>query len=188
MEDLRFRFLIPLLLAWGGFSLAFYLLKGAALYRMAKNAGVALPGLAWVPVLNNGVLGTLCDRASLCLTGQLWYFRFVLVVQEVVRLAVNMGFLRPWGVESTISPAFLLYGFVAGAVPEFSLTAVLSIAFPVVTGIALYRLYEDYIPERAVVFTLLSLVFGGPGQSILLFLIRKDIPYSAIARQGNFRP
>ena len=187
MEDLSLRFLLPLLLGWAGCWLAVHLLRGAALYRMAKDAGLAAPGLAWVPVLNSGVLGALCDRATLCLTGQLWYFRVLLVVQDLVRLAVNMGFLRPWGVESTISPAFLLYGIALGWRPELTLGAVLSIAFLVFNGIAFYRLYEDYIPERAAVFTLLSILLGRPGQSLLLFLIRKDVPYSAIAQGGGGR-
>ena len=35
------------------FHLTGYLLKGAALSRMAQNAGLPNPALAWVPVVNN---------------------------------------------------------------------------------------------------------------------------------------
>lgn len=188
MEALSFRLFTTYFLIWSALYGIPYLLKGLALYRMAKNAGLRAAWLAWVPLASSGVLGSLCDRASLCLSGQIWYFRIFLVVRDLFRAAAAGGLLYPLGIGGPIPTWLMLYGFVAGAVPDFSLFMILELALLLLTGIALYNLYEDYIPERAVLFTLLSLIFGGLGQSILLFLIRRDIPYSAIAGTGGFGP
>ena len=124
----------------------------------------------------------------MCIRDRIWYFRIFLVVRDLFRAAAAGGLLYPLGIGGAIPTWLMLYGFVAGAVPDFSLFMILELALLLLTGIALYNLYEDYIPERAVLFTLLSLIFGGLGQSILLFLIRRDIPYSAIAGTGGFGP
>ena len=72
------------LLFLASLQLAGYLLKGAALSRMARNAGIPNAALAWVPVANNYLLGVLCDRAVLVQKGRRRGFSVFLPVWDEI--------------------------------------------------------------------------------------------------------
>lgn len=139
-----------------------YVLQSLALYRMAKNAGMSTPVLAWIPVASGYLLGLLCERASFRRTGRTWKFSVLLPVMELLAFFGSMNFLWSWNNFS------------------FSLSSggLLGLAGTVATAFALYNLYWDYAQGQEVLYTVLSVIFGGLGQAIILFILRDRVPIS----------
>ncbi len=60
-----------------------------------------------------------------------------------------------------------------------SVGSLVGLAATVITLIGLYHLYWDYSQGQEVLFTVLSVIFGGLGQAIILFILRDRVPVSA---------
>lgn len=148
-------------------SLLTYVIQSAALYRMAKNAGMPSPILAWVPVANCYVLGLLCERAGFRRSGKAWKFSVLLPVLELLSILGGSSLwfrsAGPWSADISLS---------------FSPGNLLGLAGVVVTAIALYNLYWDYAQGQEVLYTVLSVILGGLGQAVILFILRNRVPIS----------
>lgn len=182
--------LLGVLLFWTIVTLTEYILKGIALSRMAQNAGFSSPGLAWVPVANSWLLGSLCDRSQYAFTGKRWHFDVLLPVMDVLGLLGG-------GIFSGLSAMFADYFFYDSfdhAVRSYG-GNLLGVAGTVVLAVGLYHLYRDYTPGREVLFLVLSVVFGRLGRGIILMTLRNNVPVSADpnvwgrwAQQGGYPP
>lgn len=138
-----------------------YVLQSLALYRMAKNAGMPSPILAWIPIASSYVLGLLCERASCRRTGKTWKFSMILPVIEALSLLM-FGVTTSW----------------QGISFSFSSGGLLSLAGVIFTAFALYNLYWDYAQGQEVLYTVLSVIFSGLGRAIILFILRDRVPIS----------
>ena len=149
---------------------ALYILRAIALYQLAQAAGMPYPGLAWVPIANHYVLGALCDRAAYYRTGRRWQFAILLPIAGTLGSPFFSWFALEYGYDlafsgldyTAVTGLQSLFGFVAWAL----------------TTLALYNLFWDYAPGREGVYTVLSLLFAAIAPAILLFLIRRNIPFS----------
>lgn len=139
-----------------------YVLQSLALYRMAKNAGFSSPVLAWVPVASSYLLGLLCERASCRRSGKTWKFSVILPVVELLSLFGGMNFLWSWNNFSFSLSSGGFLGLVGTAVTAF----------------ALFNLYWDYAQGRETLYTVLSVIFGGLGQAVILFTLKDRVPIS----------
>ena len=182
------------LIAWLVLTLVEYVLKGIALSQMARNAGLPNPALAWVPVANNYLLGTLCDRSQYALTGKEWKFSIILPVLDLLSLLGGGVLTGLYGLFND----YLYYG------SEYSfydtnfqsgIGGLLGLATAAATATALYQLFKDYAPGREVLYTVLALILGSLVQAILLMTLRNKVPLSANpqywnpwARQGGYPP
>lgn len=166
-----FWLLAAIFLVWLAGTLVLYVLKALALQRLARNAGLQSPGLAWVPVANDHLLGLLCDRALYCHAGRRWNFSVILPVVDLVRIlggsAVPFLFSYGGGYPGWLDHDLRVLGG--------SLLALLSTA---AMAVALFYLFCDYAPGREALYTALSVVFGGLAQSVLLMVIRDRVPLS----------
>lgn len=157
-------------------ALAEYILQGMALYRMAQNAGLSTPVLAWIPVANGYLLGMLCERAMYRRSGKTWKFSVILPVMQVLALLDGGAFSLLTGLAEEAYD----YGYGGfwghAALPE--LGSLLGLAAAGLTAFALYNLYWDYAQGREVLFTVLSVVFGGMGRAIILMTLRDRVPIS----------
>ena len=154
-----------------------YILRGMALYRMAQNAGFSSPILAWIPVASSYLLGSLCDRSVYCRSGKQWKLSVILPVIDLVGLFGG-------GAVATLSglaAGYLDYGRYGAFDTDFfpGVGSLISLAALVVTVIGLYNLYWDYAQGQEVLYTVLSVIFGGLGQTIILFILRDRVPVSA---------
>lgn len=70
-----------------------YVFQGIALYRMAKQHGIAAPVLAWVPVLNFYMLGKVADRVSADAYGKYTHKRVALPIFHAILTAGSYGLL-----------------------------------------------------------------------------------------------
>lgn len=153
---------------------ALWLLRCAALYRLAVNAGMTgtIRFLAWVPFAGDYLLGLLCDRAAWRHRGRNWRFRLLLPVLGTlgspwlyVLLTYLFSYENPlWDVS--------IWVFQSG------LQSVLGLGFWCLSSLALYHLYWDYAPGREGVYTVLSVIFPFAAPAVCLFLIRWNIPLS----------
>ena len=181
-----FGILVLVFVVWAVSALVFHLIKGAGLARMARNAGLPNPALAWIPVANNYLLGCLCDRAVYCRTGKQWRFSIILPVLDLVSI---LGGGSITAALYGIFTSYLYYG------SDFDITNegfrsfggnLFAIATTVAMAIALYHLFCDYDPGREVLYTVLSVIFGSVAQAILIFVLRDRVPLSAQA--GGYPP
>lgn len=166
------------LVIWLVFALVEYIFQGLGLYRMAANAGLSSPVLAWIPVANGYLLGLLCERSMYRRTGRAWKFSVILPVMEL--LAVFGG--STLSVFGSIAENYFYSDYGSDLWENMNFPPVgslLGIAFTVVTAIALYNLYWDYGQGKEVLYTVLSVLFGGVARAVILFILRDRMPISA---------
>ncbi len=162
------------------FSLASYVLTAWAVYTIAQRRGLRSPWMAWIPVVNCWLLGSISDQYRYVVRGEVrskrkWLlglkiltsvFSMVILglVISMVGTAIFQNHFRP---ESLIGPLLSILGLclplAAGA-----------IAFAVIRYMVLYDLYKSLDPDNSVMFLVLSIVFGITEPFFLFFNRNKD--------------
>ena len=153
--------------------LASYVLSAAAVYVIARRRGLDKLWLAWVPILNVWMLGSLSDQ-----------YQYVVKRKNTSRrkwlLALNL--LQPLlasGVIAFGAAALVPRGYFgidwgnAMAAGGFALPLLaVSIAGAVIRFVSLYDVYKSLDPDNAVLFLVLS-VFISITESFFLFFNRE---------------
>ena len=162
-------------LFWVAVVLVGYVLKGAALSRMVKNAGIPNAALAWVPFASTWLLGVLCDRSQQAVTGRRWRFDILLPAAEI--LATGCGSLLA-GPGGFFAECYLYAGFSYSTLRD-ALKVFCGFLYLAVLAVALWHLYQDYFPERWLPYTIFSVVLGRLGRGVVLMTLRNKTPRSA---------
>lgn len=145
-----------LLALWGALAFVFfiiaivlYILASLGLYKLAQNAGIENPWLAWIPIGNFYILAKLIKTLKI---GS----------YEIPRLEI-------------VLPLAPVVASILGGIPVIGW--IFTLASGVLYFFALYKLFTIYRPQNATVWLILSIVlpFMGP---IFIFLMRKDRPLS----------
>ena len=144
--------------------LALFVVRSASLFKIARRRGLRCAWLAWVPVCNNWVLGSVADQYQYVVKGRVKNRRLPLLllgagvtafgtatsVAGIELLVSNLqAMMRDYGVY-----ALSLFGFVALLILWGS-----SVAYIVVRCVALYDLYSSCTKKYNVLFLVLGLVF-----------------------------
>ena len=168
-------------------SIATYILTALGLYTVAQRRGLNRPWLAWIPVVNCWILGSLSDQYRYVVKGEIKSKRKVLlvlnllmtalgtaVVAVVVAMIVNIagGVFRGVGEDDMIRTVM---GPVVGALGLSLPMAGISIAYAVIHFMALYDVYRSMDPVNCVLFTVLSILFGVTEPFFLFFNRNKDL-------------
>ena len=172
----------------GVLGIALFVLKGLGLYRMAKGIGMSNSWLAFIPVANIYVLGSISQKyvkrdgtksakmgvillllyiAELILAIALLIF-FVISVVAIIsnaELAIETESQMTMEMFSSFIPVIALY---------FVLLAV-AISYAVTFFVALWRIYSLYDGKNATVYLVLSILFGAI-TPVFLFVISKHTP------------
>jgi hypothetical protein len=119
--------------------IAFYLLFAYSLYKMAINASLENPWMAWIPILQ-------------------WY-----IIGKIIKSLKISNYLIP-NIEMTL-PAASLVSIILSGIPVIG--NLISIANYILTILALNKLYKMYKPESANLYTILS-IFALPIPFIFL--------------------
>lgn len=178
MEDLLFVVLagmmagVPAMLL----SCAGYVLSAAAIYVIARRRGLRKPWMAWVPVLNVWLLGSLSDQYQYVVKRKNTSRRTWLLVLEVLKsvlYAIVIGFC----LEAVLDGGYYVIDWEAAmiAVGVALPLAAATIARAVVRLIALYDVYKSLDPENAVLFVVLSIFVGITEPFFLFFNRDKDV-------------
>lgn len=168
LSDLSFS----LNFASGGLWILVYVLQALALFTIAKRRGIKNPGLAWVPLVNVWILGSISDQYRYVVKGEVKNKRkallgmeiasavmafavciaaIVLVVQVVLEFPHFDSFPVTWFLQNHIGTLLLI--LMLGLA-----LAVLSIVYAVFFWMAMYDLFRSCEPENTTLYMVLSLV------------------------------
>ena len=147
-------------------SIISYVFQALSLYSIAKRRGVGSPVLAWIPLANQYLLGCVSDDYQRKAKGKTTNRGTLLLAFGIANLVLS--FIASGFSISNLSSAFsgsssgLLGVRVAGAGILSLVQSGISITAAVFAYIALHDLYRSCCPDRAVVFTVLGIIFGIP--------------------------
>lgn len=162
----------------GLFSLATYILTSLAIYTISRRRGLRKPWLAWIPVLNCWLLGSLSDQYQYVVKGQNKSKRKWLITLNILKAAlwlmliilaiVAAGLLI---VDDTREMIGLLITLLGLLLPF----AAVIIAFCVIRYMALFDVYRSLDPGNAVLYLVLSILFSPTEPFFLFFNREKDL-------------
>lgn len=136
-------------------SIAIYVFTALSLYTIARRRGIACPWLAWVPVANLWLMGSLSDQYRYLTQGQIRHKRISLPVWK------GTGWVLTGGIVGGVIAAFAGAG--VGAILTVLCLALavvcVAIVYVVLYFMALYDVYASCDPQNAAVYLVLSIFF-----------------------------
>lgn len=168
---------IAMLLTWllsGVFSIVVYVLESLGIYTVAKRRGIRNPWLAWIPVANVWIWGSLSDQYQYVVKNKMTNRRWILAVLSgltvlfslvmggfyvnlIVKIVTNMDTLKYMSearaMQMVLQPMLGMLGTVM-------LMAVVAIVNTVFTYIALYDIFASMEPSNAALYLVLSILIG----------------------------
>lgn len=153
-----------------------YIFQSIGLYSIAKSRGIANPWLAWLPIGNYWIAGSIADQYQYVVNGQVKNRRTILLILSVVG-AVLPGLIGSigglvLGLEESTTHFVALGGF--GTVLEL-VTSGLELATFIFWQICLYDLYTSCDPKYNVLFLVLGIIFGVAIPYFIFFNRKKEL-------------
>ena len=181
---------LSVLLTWIPGSLlaiASYVLTALALYEIARRRGLNKPWLAWIPVANCWLLGSISDQYRYVVRGENRSKRKSLLVLGIANMALSATVIVLFGVMMV---QMLVMGLQGGYSEEYLFTTVMGlavgvlglclpmvavgIAYAIIRYMALYDVYRSMDPGNSVLFLVLSILFHVTEPFFLFFNRHKD--------------
>lgn len=172
--------LLVLLAVWFltfGLSILVYVFQSIGLHSIAGRRGIRKAWLAWLPLGNMWILGSISDQYQYVVKGNVRNRRKVLLGLTIAMWAITLPLYVSYGV--------FLVGMVSGFMADGNIMAavlvmiVLALALAIVgiiavvyQYIALFDLYSSCSPDSAVLMLVLS-IFVNITMPFFLFAIRK---------------
>jgi hypothetical protein len=129
-------------------AVAFYIFFSLALYKLAQRRGIEMAWLAWIPIAQMYIIGLMVKKLNVSSF-------------EIPKLEI-------------VLPAAMLGAWILGLIPFIGF--IFNLAFIALLLITLYNLYNQYAPEKAMTYTLLSIL--GVTIPFLLYGFRDKDPIS----------
>lgn len=172
--------IIGLVMAVAGLvAVVLYIFQSVALYSMAKNRGIANPWLAWLPIGNYWIAGSIADQYQYVVNGQVKSKRVILLVLSIAGAVVSSL------VSSVATGSFLLttgevnmeHLLALGSVGTVAnlVTFALQLTTFVFWQMALYDIYTSCNPKYNVLFLVLGIIFGVTIPFFLFFNRKKEL-------------
>jgi hypothetical protein len=162
----------------GLFGIAAYVLTSLAIYTISSRRGLKNPWLAWIPVVNAWLLGSLSDQYQYVVKGEnknkrkwliaLNILNAALVLAMVILCLVTVGTLIVNQNAEVIGSVIALIGLILPLVAS-------AITLCVIRYMALYDVYRSLDPDNAVLFLVLSILFSPTEPFFLFFNREKDL-------------
>ena len=167
-------------------AIAAYVLTALAFYTVAQRRGLKHPWLAWIPVADAWLLGSISDQYRYLVKGENRSKRKILLILRILTAVV--------GVAIYCLAAGMLVGAVSGAIrgaspqqlvgqimgPALGIIGLavpligIAIAHIIIRWMAMYDVFTSMDPKNSVAFLVLSMLF--PVGSFFLFFNRnKDL-------------
>lgn len=169
------------------FSIASYVMTALALYAIAKRRGLHKPWLAWIPVADQWLLGSISDQYRYVAKGQTKSKRKWLLGLDIALIAlfaVLLSICISAIVQAVISSAqyydedALLRTMMSSLITALALLvpmAAIAIAKAVITYMALYDIYKSLDPANCVLYLVLSILIPVTEPFFLLCNRNKDL-------------
>ena len=183
-----FTFFVGAIAVSAVIGIAIYLLESISVYKMAKSAEIKNPWLAFIPVANDWVFGTLAEKYKKKNGTKSARFGIILPVLEGIVLieTIALTIFTVISIKEITGYALDAVNTSSEMVPEqfmslipviilyFALMAV-AFAYAVVFFIALWRVYSSFDKSNATLYIVLSVIFT-ISVPIILFIIRNRKP------------
>ena len=168
-------------------SIAMYVFSALALYAIAKRRGIHHPWLAWVPVANVWLMGSLSDQYRYVVKGEIRSKRKTLLTLSIINfvlatVVVVLGVVMLVGIFSFnsagLSQNTALMQLLSPAIALLCVSLLLmgtGIAAAIIRWIALYDVYMSLDPANSVLFLVLSILFQFTEPFFLFFNRQKDL-------------
>lgn len=163
-------------------SVATYVLLAFSLYTIARRRGLDKAWLAWVPVVNSWIVGSLSDQYQYLVKGQNKSKRKILLVLGILQAVFVLTILVLAVVAAT--SAFLAMergpmapGMLGSAMAMLGLVVPLlgvSVAHTVIRYMAMFDIYRSADPENSVIYLILSIFVNITEPFFLFFNRNKD--------------
>lgn len=182
------------------FGLATYVLSALALYTIAKRRGLNNPWLAWIPVVNCWLLGSLSDQYRYVVKGENKSKRKVLLTLNLINVAITVlifvllivmivGVIQyevydiseEQMLASVMGP---LFGMLGLCLPLLGV----SIAFYIIRYMALYDVFKSIDPGNCVLFLVLSILINITEPFFLFFNREKDLGMPPRKQEYSYVP
>lgn len=151
-------FLIVLLAALF-LGILFYILTAAGMYSIAKRRGILHPWLAWIPVANAWLLGSISDQYQYVVKGKVKNRRSVLLSLSIAAMAISVVLCFLTG--KTVDVYMAALAGIGGISILLVLTsAVISAIYAVFRYLALFDLYTSCRAYSGVVYLVVSMLFS----------------------------
>lgn len=152
-----------------------YIFQSVGLYSIAKRRGIHNAWLAWIPVGNYWIAGSIADQYQYVAKGKVKNKRKVLLGLSLGSFAVSL-------VANMISSIMMIASDMEGAMAVSSMSGVftsvlnmgVSVALFVFWQMALYDLYSSCNPDNNVLFLVLGIIFGITIPFFIFFNRKKD--------------
>ncbi len=142
-------------------SVTTYILQSFGMYKMASRRGIKNPWLAWIPVGNLWIMGSISDQYQYVAKGKTTNRRKLLLGLSIGFFALYLGII----ICSVLAGFMAAIGSVGGAATTGFLTVFLvlllladAIAMVVFQYVALYDLYSSADPANAILYLVLSIL------------------------------
>lgn len=143
------------------FSVVCYILQSYGFYTIASRRGIRNSWLAWVPVGNVWVLGSISDQYQYVAKGKIKSRRKLLLCLELGMIAILVGLLIAAVIIIAMSDAFFDSMLLAVLLVLLGYLAIITLA--ITTTVYMYLCYYDLFnscnPGNAVLFLVLSIIF-----------------------------
>lgn len=194
--------ILSLNFATSGLGVLVYVLQALALYTIAQRRGIKKPWLAWIPVVNVWILGSISDQYQYVVKRQVKNKRKALLGMNIAIavLAVLLIAALVWLIVSLVMMGVSMELFSSGNMPNGSLNPtvldvltdeigvlllmcilalpllVLSITQAVYTYMALYDVFRSCDPKNSTLYIVLSIVgnFMVEGVYCIFLMLCKD--------------
>ncbi len=187
----------------GLFGLAVYIMRAVAFYTIAKNRGYNRPWLAWIPVASDYLTGAVADDINYR-NGKGTKLRVWLLVASIVA-KVGASVYSVFQLSYSINMMRNIFGSMGnmdGYTQFFNqstelslilslvslLFSALTIGYAVFYYIAMYRVFMDYVPNNAVLFLVLSILFNIVEPFLVLSIRNKPAISIYGAQNPQWRP
>ena len=167
-----------------GLGILMYVLRAIGVYSIAKRRGIKRPWMAWVPVVDQYLLGSIADQYHYVTKGEKKSKRKVLLILNIVMwvlyivmmaMYIVMVVAAAMGASGDMSEGAMAATILAPALGVFAICLPIicvAIAVAVFRYMALYDLYRSCNPDNAVLFLVLSILISFV-EPIFVFVNRK---------------
>ena len=167
-------------------SIAAYVLTALALYTIAQRRGIRKAWLAWIPVADVWILGSISDQFRYVVKGEIKSKRKLLLTLNIISVVLGIAAFV-WVISFVVSivsaamqnvPEHMLFQRITGPLLGGAALALVALALGIVKAIfyymALYDLYSSCEPKNNVLYLVLSIIpmIATVALPLFLFLCR----------------
>lgn len=169
-------------------ALALYILRAVGIYKMALNAGIKQPWIAFVPVANAYTFGLIAEKNNRKKTTEKTKFSVVLLTLRIIGTVFFVAAAVTFVIATSkiLTFAYTAYendtrlsleafGSIVLPIVLFAVFTLVTLAFIIIRYIALWHIYNAYDSSNAAAYTVVSVLFNFT-DPIFLFILRNRTP------------